>query len=45
MKAANKTFISSTFLTERIGYTAALACITEMERKKFLKQLSREEYI
>ncbi len=39
MKAANKTFISSTFWTERIGYTAALACITEMERKKIFKTI------
>ena len=30
MKMANKTFISSTFWTEKIGYIAALATINEM---------------
>lgn len=32
MQAAQKTFISSTFWTERIGPTAALATLKEMER-------------
>lgn len=32
MEAAQKTFISSTFWTERIGPTAALAALDEMER-------------
>ena len=32
MEAAQKTFISSTFWTERIGPTAALATLKEMER-------------
>lgn len=34
MEAAQKTFISSTFWTERIGPTAALATLKEMERIK-----------
>jgi glutamate-1-semialdehyde aminotransferase len=34
MKAAESTFISSTFWTERIGPTAALATLDEMERLK-----------
>lgn len=34
MEAAQTTFISSTFWTERIGPTAALAAIDEMERLK-----------
>jgi glutamate-1-semialdehyde aminotransferase len=34
MEAAQKTFISSTFWTERIGPTAALATLEEMERLK-----------
>ena len=32
MESAQTTFISSTFWTERIGPTAALACLAEMER-------------
>ena len=36
MKEAQKTFISSTFWTERIGYVAGLATLSEM------KKLSRE---
>ena len=32
MQSAQKTFISSTFWTERIGPTAALATLTEMEK-------------
>ena len=32
MKMANKTFISSTFWTEKIGYIAALATINEMRK-------------
>lgn len=34
MEAAQKTFISSTFWTERIGPAAALACLDEMERQE-----------
>lgn len=34
MEATQKTFISSTFWTERIGPTAALATLEEMERQK-----------
>ena len=34
MEAAQKTFISSTFWTERIGPTAALATLKVMEREK-----------
>ena len=34
MKAAQKTFISSTFWTERIGPTAALKTLEVMEREK-----------
>ena len=34
MQKAENTFISSTFWTERIGSTAALASISEMERIK-----------
>ena len=37
MESANNTFISSTFWTERIGPTAGLATITEMERIKSWK--------
>ncbi len=39
MQAANKTFISSTFWTERIGYAAALACLKEMKKKSFFKKI------
>lgn len=34
MEGAGKAFISSTFWTESVGYTAALATIDEMERTK-----------
>ena len=34
MEAAQNTFISSTFWTERIGPTAALATLKVMEREK-----------
>ena len=34
MKEANKTFISSTFWTERIGYVAALKTLEEMKKIK-----------
>ena len=37
MESYNNTFISSTFWTERIGPTAGLATITEMERIKSWK--------
>ncbi len=39
MEAANSTFISSTFWTERIGSTAALATLKEMETSQSWKQL------
>jgi glutamate-1-semialdehyde 2,1-aminomutase len=34
MTATNRTFVSSTFWTERIGYTAGLATLKEMEKIK-----------
>jgi glutamate-1-semialdehyde 2,1-aminomutase len=34
MKFAQSSFISSTFWTERIGYAAALAALSEMKKKK-----------
>ena len=34
MQSAQDTFISSTFWTERLGPTAAIACMNEMERLK-----------
>ena len=33
MKGADKTFISSTFWTERIGPTAAIKTLDEMKKK------------
>jgi glutamate-1-semialdehyde aminotransferase len=45
MKAAEETFISSTFWTERLGPTAALATLQEMERLRSwetLPKLGRE---
>jgi glutamate-1-semialdehyde 2,1-aminomutase len=44
MEAANKTFISSTFWSERIGTTAAVATINEMSRInswKIIKEVGR----
>ncbi|MDO8619770.1 MAG: aminotransferase class III-fold pyridoxal phosphate-dependent enzyme [bacterium] len=41
MDSAQKTFISSTFWTERIGPTAALATIRKMKRIKLPAHLSR----
>ena len=41
MKYANDSFISSTFWTERIGYTAALASISEFERLKVFKKIKK----
>ncbi len=40
MEAAQKTFISSTFWTERIGPTAALATLNVMERIKSWEQIT-----
>jgi glutamate-1-semialdehyde 2,1-aminomutase len=40
MKEAERTFISSTFWTERIGFTAALATLEEMEREKSWEKIS-----
>ena len=39
MSAANDTFISSTFFSERIGFVAALASIDLMEKNQVQKQL------
>ncbi len=39
MQSAQDTFISSTFWTERLGPTAAIACMDEMERLKSYKDL------
>jgi glutamate-1-semialdehyde aminotransferase len=40
MEAAQKTFISSTFWTERIGPTAALATLKVIEREKSWEQIT-----
>jgi glutamate-1-semialdehyde 2,1-aminomutase len=40
MEAAQKTFISSTFWTERIGPTAALASLEVMEKEKSWEQIT-----
>lgn len=40
MQAAQKTFISSTFWTERIGPTAALACLEEMENTQAWEKIT-----
>lgn len=42
MEAAQKTFISSTFWTERIGPTAALACLDEMQRMRSWEIITRQ---
>ena len=39
MKAATKSFISSTMWTERIGFVAALATIKEFENKNVVERL------
>ncbi len=39
MKHAEKTFISSTFWTERLGYAAALSVLNFMEKNKIHKKL------
>lgn len=41
MQAAQKTFISSTFWTERIGPTAALKTLEVMEREKSWKKITQ----
>jgi glutamate-1-semialdehyde aminotransferase len=41
MQAAQSTFISSTYWTERIGPTAALACIKKMQNKKVPAHLKK----
>ena len=41
MEYAQKTFISSTFWSERIGPTAALATLNEMERVKSWIKISK----
>lgn len=41
MKKSENTFISSTFWGERIGYTAALASISEFERLKVFKKINK----
>lgn len=41
MKAAEETFISSTFWTERLGPTAALATLQEMERLRSWETIPR----
>tara|TARA_B100000700_G_C15034302_1_gene852063 strand:- start:1464 stop:2783 length:1320 start_codon:yes stop_codon:yes gene_type:complete len=44
MRFAEKTFISSTFWTERIGPTAALKTLEEMQRKKSWKIITNKGY-
>ncbi len=41
MEAAQTTFISSTFWTERIGPAAAIACISKMKRLKVQRHLEK----
>ena len=41
MSEAQETFISSTFWTERIGFTAALATIEKIKKKKVWEHLIR----
>ncbi len=41
MQAANNTFISSTFWTERIGPSAALATLSEMQRTKSWRKINK----
>jgi glutamate-1-semialdehyde aminotransferase len=40
MESSQSTFISSTFFTERIGFSAALAALDEMERLKSWQMIS-----
>jgi glutamate-1-semialdehyde aminotransferase len=40
MDAAQKTFISSTYWTERVGFVAALATIEEFERKAVIDKIT-----
>ena len=40
MQYSKKTFISSTFWTERLGYTAALSTINFIEKKKIFKKIN-----
>tara|TARA_E500000331_G_scaffold358610_1_gene427475 strand:- start:9047 stop:10369 length:1323 start_codon:yes stop_codon:yes gene_type:complete len=42
MESSQSTFISSTFFTERIGFTAALASLEEMERTQSWKIISEK---
>ena len=42
MQSAQETFISSTFWTERIGPTAALATLREMERTKAWEDIKKK---
>ncbi len=42
MNSAQSTFISSTFFTERIGFSAALASLEEMERTKSWEVISKK---
>lgn len=42
MEAAQKTFISSTFWTERIGPSAALATLKEMERQRSWEIITKQ---
>lgn len=41
MQVAQSTFISSTFWTERIGFTAALACISKMRKLNISEHLMK----
>ena len=41
MKYTNKSFISSTFWTERIGPTAGIATLNQMEKLKSWDQITR----
>ena len=41
MNASKKTFISSTMWTERVGPTAALAALKEMDKIKSWKKISK----
>ena len=42
MNSAQSTFISSTFFTERVGFSAALASLEEMERTKSWEVISKK---
>ena len=46
MQAAEKSFISSTFWTERIGSTAGVATLKVMEKEKSWEQITKNgEYV